>query len=98
MEAGADVAVLLQLLLCHAVQEVAVDATGQQIVGVLAEHGVDATQPVGQVAAVTGGVVGKGFQFCQLSEKPGRAMNGSMEWGWGAAGPGRTWRCLVPCL
>lgn len=98
VEAGADVAVLLQLLLRHAVQEVAVDAAGQQVVGVLAERGVNATQPVGQVAAVAGGVVGEGFQFCQLPEKPGKAMNGSMEWGWGAAGPGRAWRCLIPCL
>lgn len=72
MEAGGDVAVVLQLLLRHAVQEAAVDAAGQQVVGVLPKPGVNASQPVGQVAAVAGGVVGEGFQLRQLPEKPGR--------------------------
>lgn len=75
MEAGGDVAVVLQLLLRHAVQEAAVDAAGQQVVGVLPELGVDAAQPVGQVAAVAGGVVGEGFQLRQLPEKPGRGKS-----------------------
>lgn len=77
MEAGGDVAVVLQLLLRHAVQEAAVDAAGQQVVGVLPKPGVNASQPVGQVAAVAGGVVGKGFQLRQLPEKPGRGESRS---------------------
>lgn len=78
MEAGVDVTVLLQLLLRHAVQEVAVDAAGEQVVGVLPEFGVDAPQPVGQVAAVAGGVVGEGLELRQLPEKPGGETNGAL--------------------
>lgn len=76
MEASVDVTILLQLLLCHPVQEVAVDAAGEQVVGVLPEFGVDAPQPVCQVAAVAGGVVGKSLELCQLPEKPGGGING----------------------
>lgn len=78
MEASGDVAVVLQLLLRHAVQEAAVDAAGQQVVGVLPKPGVNASQPVGQVAAVAGGVVGEGFQLRQLPEKPGRGERRSI--------------------
>lgn len=90
MEAGVDVTVVLQLLLRHPVQEVAVDATCEQVVGVLTKLGVDAAQPVSQVAVVTCGIVCKSLQLCQLSEKPGRETNGSMEWGKEAAGASRT--------
>lgn len=82
MEAGVDVAVLLQLLLRHPVQEVAVDAAGEQVVGVLPEFGVDAPQPVGQVAAVTGGVVGEGLELRQLPEEPGGGMDGALRDRW----------------
>lgn len=81
MEARVDVAVLLQLLLRHPVQEVAVDAARQQVVGVLAKLGVDAAQPVSQVAAVAGGIVCEGLQLCELPEKPGGETNENVEWG-----------------
>ena len=90
METRVDAAVLLQLLLRHPVQEVAVDAARQQVVRVLAKLGVDAAQPVGQVAVVAGGIVCKGLQLCQLPAKPGRETNESVEWGGEAAGPGST--------
>lgn len=90
METHVDVAVLLQLLLRHPVQEVAVDAACQQIVSVLTKLRVDAAQPVGQVAAVTGGIICESLQLYQLPEKPGRETNESMEQGGEAAGQGRT--------
>lgn len=90
VEAHIDAAVLLQLLLCHTVQEVAVDATSHQVVRVLAELGVNAAQPVSQVTAIAGGVICICLQLCQLPEKPGKSTDVSTRGFDGARGKAGT--------
>lgn len=70
MHTQADATVLQQLLLGHAVQQRAVQATADQAIGVLPEARVQAAQPVSQVAAITGSIVGESLELCELPKEP----------------------------